>query len=108
MKIQLPIDVVLGGRQFIRSARSFGDRLRASSPSALDFIRHVALTLVGTTAHYSTFGRRTRSGELAGAELIWHVRWCDNRESGLSRAYHLDNIAYDFTSHRFDLAIGWR
>jgi len=73
--------------------RSFGDRRARKQPICTRRHSTRGVLLVGRPATI-TFQRRTRSGELAGADIDMHVRLdCDNRSQAWIRAYHLDNIA---------------
>jgi cyclohexadienyl dehydratase len=108
MKIQLPIDVVWAAVRLILvcvalSAIDFAQ----AAPSALDVIRTRGVLLVGTTGDYSPFSRRTRSGELAGADIDMA------RSLAATIGVRLEfvpttwiTLLDDFTSHRFDLAMG--
>jgi cyclohexadienyl dehydratase len=70
MKIQLPIDLVRAAVRLILVGAALSPiDFAQAAPSALEVIRTRGVLLVGTTGDYSPFSRRTRSGELAGADI---------------------------------------
>jgi cyclohexadienyl dehydratase len=108
MNIQFQINVVGAAVRLILvgvalSAIDFAQ----AAPSALDVIRTHGVLLVGTTGDYSPFSHRTRSGELAGADIDMA------RSMAATIGVRLElvpttwiTLLDDFTSYRFDVAMG--
>jgi cyclohexadienyl dehydratase len=108
MRLHFPIDVVGAavGLLLVGTALSAIDCAQAA-PSALDVIRTRGVLLVGTTSDYSPFSRRSRSGDLAGADIDMARSLATTIGVGVEFVPTTwTTLLDDFASHRFDVAMG--